>query len=214
MNIFSAITSWLQWYDAFKWLTETPQAQALWGAIWQSKLGKQVSPIAQNINRNVVTPIKKATAPIADTFYSATAKPVVKEYQFQKATNDYYKPYREEIQKLGITQDDLNELPEEEKQQIISQLQSIWVDLYGWEAEKPLQEDLWVLWSLKEWAIGASRVGQYLPEIAGNIGGMVPWLLGEGAGLIGGAFWVEKQDNPVYQILESGQRTKTNWKYR
>ena len=139
MNIFSAITSWLQWYDAFKWLTETPQAQALWSAIWQSKLGQQVSPIAQNIQSNVFSPIKKATAPIVDTFYSATAKPVVKEYQFQKATNDYYKPYREEIQKLGITQDDLNELPEEEKKQIMSQLQSIWVDLSGWEAEKPIQ---------------------------------------------------------------------------
>ena len=210
MNIFSAITSWLQWYDAFKWLTETPQAQALWSAIWQSKLGQQVSPIAQNIQSNVFSPIKKATAPIVDTFYSATAKPVVKEYQFQKATNDYYKPYREEIQKLGITQDDLNELPEEEKKQIMSQLQSIWVDLSGWEAEKPLQEDIWVLWKLKEWAIGASRVGQYLPEIAGNIGGMVPGLLWEGAGLIWSAFWVEKQDNPIYQNLKAGQKATEN----
>lgn len=210
MNIFSAITSWLQWYDAFKWLTETPQAQALWSAIWQSKLGQQVSPIAQNINRNVIAPIKKATAPIAETLYSATAKPVVKEYQFQKATNDYYKPYREEIQKLGITQDDLNELPEEEKKQIMAQLQSIWVDLSVWEAEKPLQEDIWVLWKLKEWAIGASRVGQYIPEIAGNIGGMVPGLLWEGAGLIGSAFWVEKQDNPIYRNLKAGQKATEN----
>lgn len=210
MNIFSAITSWLQWYDAFKWLTETPQAQALWSAIGKSKLGQQVTPIAQNIDRNIVSPIKKASSPIVDTFYSATAKPVVKEYQFQKATSNYYKPYREEIQKLGITQDDLNELPDEEKQQVMSQLQKIGVDLSGWEAEKPLQEDIWVLWSLKEWAIGASRVGQYLPEIAGNIGWMVPGLLWEGAGLVWSAFWVEKKDNPVYQSLKAGQKATEN----
>ena len=200
MNIFWAITSWLQWYDAFS-------KTKVWSdVIWKAK--EIASPIAQAFTPAIQT-AKSSFSPISNTV-SSIWNTVVKDIAGQNKREAYYKPFKSEIEKIGLTYDDLAELQEEEKQQVISQLQSIWVEIPGINEQVPVQEDLWVLWSLKEWAIGASRVGQYLPEIAGNIGGMVPWLLGEGAGLIGGAFWVEKQDNPVYQILKSGQRTTEN----
>lgn len=200
MNIFWAITSWLQWYDAFS-------KTKVWSdVIWKAK--EIASPITQAFTPAIKT-AKSSFSPISNTV-SSIWNTVVKDIAGQNKREAYYKPFKSEIEKIGLTYDDLAELQEEEKQQVISQLQSIWVEIPGINEQVPVQEDLWVLWSLKEWAIGASRVGQYLPEIAGNIGGMVPWLLGEGAGLIGGAFWVEKQDNPVYQILKSGQRTTEN----
>lgn len=200
MNIFWAITSWLQWYDAFS-------KTKVWSdVIWKAK--EIASPIAQAFTPAIQT-AKSSFSPISNTF-SSIWNTIVKDIAGQNKREAYYKPFKSEIEKIGLTYDDLAELPEEVKQKVVSQLKQIGFEIPGINEQVPVQEDLWVLWSLKEWAIGASRVGQYLPEIAGNIGGMVPWLLGEGAGLIGGAFWVEKQDNPVYQILKSGQRTTEN----
>jgi len=227
MNIFSAITSGLQAYNSLSGLnkpTQQPSQDPTWeGMLWPinptdtrttlQKLAPKISEVGSKIeNSNIVKNISKNVNPIIDTVYSATAKPIVDQVKYTSNINNVKKPYQEQLSSLWLTMQKLDELglSEEEKQAVKNIYDQVGVEIPGINEQVPVQEDLWVLWSLKEWAIGASRVGQYLPEIAGNIGGMVPWLLGEGAGLIGGAFWVEKQDNPVYQILKSGQRTTEN----
>lgn len=49
----------------------------------------------------------------------------MKDIAGQNKREAYYKPFKSEIEKIGLTYDDLAELQEEEKQQVISQLQSI-----------------------------------------------------------------------------------------
>lgn len=227
MNIFSAITSGLQAYNSLSGLnkpTQQPSQDPTWeGMLWPinptdtrttlQKLAPKISEVWSKIeNSNIVKNISKNVNPIIDTVYSATAKPIVDQVKYTSNINNVKKPYQEQLSSLWLTMQKLDELglSEEEKQAVKNIYDQVGVEIPGINEQVPVQEDLWVLWSLKEWAIGASRVGQYLPEIAGNIGGMVPWLLGEGAGLIGGAFWVEKKDNPVYQNLKAGQKLTEN----
>lgn len=227
MNIFSAITSGLQAYHNLSGLNhptkqQTSQEPTWEGMLWSvsnvdtrttlQKLAPKISDVWSQIeNSDIIKNIGHTLSPIANTFYWATAKPVVEQVQYTSKINTAKKPFQEQLSSLGLTSQKLDELwlSEEEKQQVKNVYDQIWVSLDP-EPTQNKPEDLWVLWSLKEWAIGASRVGQYLPEIAGNIGGMVPGLLWEGAGLIGSAFWVEKQDNPVYQNLKAGQRATEN----
>lgn len=87
----------------------------------------------------ITQPLQKAFTPTYETAKSAAspitniigdiAKPIVKSAVFQRKTQDYYAPFKSEIEKIGITYDDLAELPEEEKQQVVSQLKQIGVQI-------------------------------------------------------------------------------------
>jgi len=129
MNLFSAITSWLGAYNA---LSSTQMGQDI------INKGKQaIAPITQPIQKAFTPAIQtaqKTIAPITNTIWSV-AKPVIKSIDFNNRTNAYYTPFKSEIEKIGLTYDDLAELPEEEKQQVVSQLKQIGVQI-PWYAEQ------------------------------------------------------------------------------
>jgi hypothetical protein len=67
---------------------------------------------------------KKAISPISNVV-ETIAKPIAKSIDYNNRTQAYYRPFKSEIEKIGITYDDLAELPEEEKQQVVSQLKNM-----------------------------------------------------------------------------------------
>jgi hypothetical protein len=105
--------------------------------------GKQaIAPVTQPFQK-AFTPAyetaKSAISPITNTV-SSVIQPIIKNAVFQKKTQDYYAPFKSEIEKIGITYDDLAELPEEEKQQVVSQLQQIGVSIPGYVQPQQVEQ--------------------------------------------------------------------------
>ena len=153
MNIFWAITSWLQWYDAFS-------KTKVWSdVIWKAK--EIASPITQAFTPAIKT-AKSSFSPISNTV-SSIWNTVVKDIAGQNKREAYYKPFKSEIEKIGLTYDDLAELQEEEKQQVISQLKQIGVTI-PWiaEAEQEKAQEQAIQW--EDWYSQKSYFSDQRPD--------------------------------------------------
>jgi hypothetical protein len=131
MNLFSAITSWLNAYNA---LSNTQTGQDL------INKGKQaIAPVTQPIQK-AFTPAyetaKSAVSPITRTV-SSIAQPVFKSAVKEDKISKVKKPYQEQLTKLGITAQQLDEmgLSEEEKQAVKDLYSQVWVEI-PWLAQQ------------------------------------------------------------------------------
>lgn len=136
MNIFWAITSGLQAYNA---LSGTQMGQ---DAVWKVK--QSIEPIAKSFTPAIQT-AKSSFSPITNAV-SSIWNTIVKDVAWQNKRESYYKPYKSEIEKIGLTYDDLAELPEEEKQKVVSQLKQIGVEVPGYKEQvqqvsQPIQQE-------------------------------------------------------------------------
>lgn len=208
-NLFSAITSWMNAYNA---LSNTQTGQSM---IWKAK--QAISPVTQPI-QNAFTPAiqtaKSAVSPITNTISNTIVKPAINDLTFQKKTADYYAPFKSEIEKIGITYDDLAELPEEEKQQVVSQLKQIGVTI-PWlvEAEqaKIQSQDISKTSSARTGFI--ENVGGAIQDFTGGAISEVPnviWNVAE--------FWSKfGQYSPLnlaWTAIRAGLTDKTYWQLR
>lgn len=165
-NLFSAITSWIGAYSA---LSNTQTGQNL-----ISKWKQAIAPVTQPIQKAftpAIETVKQAISPITSAV-STVAKPLAKSIDFNNRTQAYYKPFRSEIEKIGLTYDDLAELPEEEKQQIVSQLKQIGVTI-PWlvEAEQAKvqeQQKQWEDWYSQKSYFADQRPDEWFFEQAGK----------------------------------------------
>ena len=141
MNLFSAITSWLNAYNA---LSNTQTGQNMIGNVKQA-----VAPVTQPIQKAFTPAIQTASSsisPITKTV-SSVAQPVVKWIVKENKIAQVKKPYQEQLSKLGITAQKLDEmgLSDEEKQAVKDLYSQVWVEI-PWLApqtqiQQPIQQE-------------------------------------------------------------------------
>lgn len=157
--------------------------------------------------------------PISSAINKGFIEPVKKEYNYTKKVSGVKSQYAKELWSLGITAQTLDEmwLSDEEKQAVkaiyaqvgakIPWLEEIETQQQAMAQEQARQwEDLWFFGSIIEWAKWIWQAGMYIPELAGNIGSMIPWAMWEIAWFAGSALWVERENNPFYTSLKEWQR--------
>lgn len=157
MNLFSAITSWIGAYNTLSQLNKptqptnpeisgegmlwsttdtrtTLQKVAPWvsNTIWQLWDAFGSSKIWQAVKKSqpIVQDIWKKLAPIWEAIVSPV-KPIIENYQYGNKVNTVKKPFQEQLTKLGITAQALDEmgLSEEEKQAVIDLYSQVWVEI-------------------------------------------------------------------------------------
>lgn len=193
MNIFWAITSGLQAYNA---LSGTQMGQ---DAIWKVK--QSIEPIAQSFTPAIQT-AKSSFSPISNAV-SSIGNTIVKDIAGQNKRESYYKPYKSEIEKIGLTYDDLAELPEEEKQKVVSQLKQIGVEVPWYkesvqQVSQPIQQESFAdqykmkssenFW-LVEWA---KDIGKFFVNLPADSAEVVWWLYNMITNPIDTVSWLSK----------------------
>lgn len=190
MNIFWAITSWLQWYDAFS-------KTKVWSdVIWKAK--EIASPITQAFTPAIET-AKKTFTPVSNIVTGVT-KPAVQDMVRTKKVDTVKKPYQEQLTKLGITAQQLDELglSDEEKQAVKELYSQVGVEI-PWISQKVQINDKnknasqrnWILenvgWSINDVIWGAISE---VPNVVWN----AVWFANDisqynPASYIGGVIW-------------------------
>lgn len=200
MNLFSAITSWIGAYNTLSQLNKptqptnpeisgegmlwsttdtrtTLQKVAPWvsNTIWQLWDAFGSSKIWQAVKKAqpIVQDIWKKLAPIWEAIVSPV-KPIIENYQYGNKVNTVKKPYQEQLTKLGITAQALDEmgLSEEEKQAVIDLYSQVWVEI-PWIAEAEqakVQEQAkqWEDWYSQKSYFADQRPDEWFLEQAGK----------------------------------------------
>ena len=216
MNLFSAITSSLNAYNA---LSNTQTGQNMIGSVKQA-----VAPITQPIQKAFTPAIETASniiSPITNTI-SSVAKPIIQNAVHEDKVSKVKKPYQEQLSKLGITAQKLDEmgLSDEEKQAVKDLYSQVGVEI-PWLAEaekaKIQSQDIaknanartWILenvwWAITDFVWGAVSE---VPNVIGNtasflntasqynpasyVGGII-WDIGKSA-LTDTTFWQARQE--------------------
>ena len=132
-----------------------------------SKTFSPLTPVSQWVSQAITKTGQELAKPFIQA-WSNIVTPVKKQFDYTKKVSDYYKPFRESINQLGLTAEDIAQIPEDKKEQILSWLREIGVTLP--EMPKPLNkwEDLGIMGNIKEGAIGAFRAGEQIPTIVGS----------------------------------------------
>jgi hypothetical protein len=181
MNLFSAITSWLNAYNA---LSNTQTGQNMIGNVQQA-----IAPITQPI-RKAFTPAtetaKSVVTPITNAV-SSVAQPVVKWLVKENKISQIKKPYQEQLTKLGITAQKLDEmgLSEEEKQAVKDLYSQVWVEI-PWLAQqeqaKVQSQDIAKNANARTWIL--ENVWGTITDFAGGAISEVPNVLGNTASFL------------------------------
>ena len=139
MNLFSAITSWIGAYNALSW-TKT----------WQNLIGQAkqaIAPITQPIQQAFTPAIKTAKSAVSPitSAVSTVAQPVIQNAVHEDKVAKVKKPYQEQLTKLGITAQHLDEmgLSDEEKQAVKDLYSQVWVEIpwFAQQEQAKIQSD-------------------------------------------------------------------------
>ena len=214
MNLFSAITSWISAYNA---LSGTQMGQDLIG-----KAKQAISPVTQPIQQAFTPAIetaKSAVAPITSAV-SSIAQPVFKSAVHEQKVAQVKKPIQEQLTKLGITAQHLDEmgLSEEEKQAVKDLYSQVGVEI-PWLAQqeqaKVQSQDIWKNANARSWIL--ENVGGAIQDFVGGAVSEVPNVIGNTTSFLNTA----SQYNPasyigwlIWDTAKSALTDTTFWQAR
>lgn len=128
-----------------------------------SKTFSPLAPVTQWVSQAITKTGQELAKPFIQA-WSNIVEPVKKQFDYTKKVSDYYKPFRESINQIGLTADDIAQIPEDKKEQILSQLREIGVTLP--EIQQPVnQSEDWLSQKSYFWD---QRPNEWVIEQAGK----------------------------------------------